>query len=195
MESLKKSSAQQKLEQHKKKVEEMTKKFEKLNQHQINSSNVDLNCAICLNLMSEPCLLPCKHRFCISCIRDSFRLNTCCPICRQTVDTRKFCPKQVDTKYQEEVKAQEKDLFEQKEKELQNGRGKINDQCDIEFDIGNHYGVIKNPAVSNGGHKDNIGKVLKHHWSAFVRVKYPNEHPPIEKLVEKVDFKLHETFK
>ena len=35
----------------------------------------------------------------------------------------------------------------------------------------------------------------KYLWSAFVRVKYPGEHPPIEKLVKHVEFTLHETFK
>ena len=72
----------------------------------------------------------------------------------------------------------------------------MQNQADIEFDIGNHYGVVKDPKVSwSSHHKDNKGKLLKHHWSAFVRVKYPSEHPPIEKLIQHVDFTLHETFK
>jgi len=33
----------------------------------------------------------------------------------------------VDTKYQEEIKAQEKDLFDQKEKEIEKTRGKASD--------------------------------------------------------------------
>ena len=119
------SAAQIKLQQHKDKIEKMTKKIEKKYEQQINSSNIDLNCAICLNLMAEPCQLPCKHRFCISCIRDSFRLKTDCPICRAPIDTRKFCPKTVDTKYQEEIKAQESTLFKQKEADLEKGRGKM----------------------------------------------------------------------
>ena len=64
-------------------------------------------------------------------------------------------------------------MFEKKELEKLNkyniGRQLFQIQYAIEFEIGNHY-------------------KKKGEWSAFVRVKDPEKHPGIEKLISYVDF-------
>ncbi|CAI9768718.1 unnamed protein product [Fraxinus pennsylvanica] len=42
---------------------------------------LQLKCALCLNLLNKPLLLPCNHIFCKFCIPKSSRLGTECPTC------------------------------------------------------------------------------------------------------------------
>ena len=35
-------------------------------------SKIDKDCAICLNIMVEPCKLLCGHRFCFKCLEKAF---------------------------------------------------------------------------------------------------------------------------
>ena len=43
------------------------------------------NCTICLNVLIESTTLPCKHRFCIQCMRNHINYNYTCPICGEEV--------------------------------------------------------------------------------------------------------------
>jgi len=40
---------------------------------------------MCFNMMIESCLLPCRHRFCIQCMRQHIGYSKQCPICRATI--------------------------------------------------------------------------------------------------------------
>ena len=52
-----------------------------------NEKEMEVDCAMCMNVMIESCLLPCTHRFCIQCIRKYLNtsVNRVCPLCRSEV--------------------------------------------------------------------------------------------------------------
>ena len=54
---------------------------QKTNTAHEENGKLDVNCPICDNLMVEPCLLPCNHRFCMQCINKTFDNEKKCPLC------------------------------------------------------------------------------------------------------------------
>lgn len=47
----------------------------------------DTTCPICLDIVSNACITPCKHIFCFKCIERSLRFDKKCPSCRQFVES------------------------------------------------------------------------------------------------------------
>ena len=46
----------------------------------------DLECGICLSLLTDPVHTPCLHVFCRACVKQALsRVNRRCPICRSLV--------------------------------------------------------------------------------------------------------------
>ena len=46
----------------------------------------EYKCAICLELLVEPVVLPCKHEMCRPCFRNNVeKANFLCPICRKRI--------------------------------------------------------------------------------------------------------------
>ncbi|XP_072316316.1 nuclear factor 7, brain-like [Eucyclogobius newberryi] len=43
----------------------------------------DLTCPVCQNIFRDPVLLQCSHSFCRDCLRQSYRVNKTCPVCRE----------------------------------------------------------------------------------------------------------------
>lgn len=43
---------------------------------QEEEKNCETECAICFNMMVESCILPCRHRFCIQCMRSHLGYQT-----------------------------------------------------------------------------------------------------------------------
>ena len=37
------------------------------------AENVETDCCLCFNLMIESCIMPCRHRFCIQCMRSHMK--------------------------------------------------------------------------------------------------------------------------
>ena len=46
----------------------------------------NFNCAICLQILRNPVVLSCVHRFCWSCLAQAASFGTCCPVCRKVQD-------------------------------------------------------------------------------------------------------------
>lgn len=66
------------------KVQEyVSKLLDKFDEDQLDDSEKD--CCVCFNLMVESTVLPCKHRFCIQCMRVHLEYGSACPMCRQPV--------------------------------------------------------------------------------------------------------------
>jgi len=61
---------------------------------------------------------------------------------------------------------------------------------EIEFEVGNFHELVKDAKKSNDGKNVN-----KHRWTGFIRIKDPKNRKYISKLVDKVRFHLHETFR
>ena len=52
-----------------------------------NEEEVDFepDCSVCLNILIESCLLPCKHRICYQCIKANESYLKQCPVCELVV--------------------------------------------------------------------------------------------------------------
>ena len=57
----------------------------RLDEKELDEAEKD--CCLCFNFMVESCLLPCRHRFCIQCIKAhlDYGANKKCPYCRASV--------------------------------------------------------------------------------------------------------------
>ncbi|KAL2643197.1 hypothetical protein R1flu_010784 [Riccia fluitans] len=52
----------------------------------------ELRCAICLSLFKVAATISCNHTFCRSCILESLRTNSCCPVCKTHSSRREARP-------------------------------------------------------------------------------------------------------
>ena len=43
---------------------------------------IDPNCTICFEVITQPCQLACQHVFCVPCLQLSLKYQRQCPICR-----------------------------------------------------------------------------------------------------------------
>ena len=43
----------------------------------------DWTCPVCLDILANPVVLDCSHRFCWGCITKAIEKNPCCPVCRK----------------------------------------------------------------------------------------------------------------
>ncbi|KAK7208236.1 hypothetical protein BZA70DRAFT_273212 [Myxozyma melibiosi] len=50
--------------------------------------NRHYTCAVCDNLMFEPCVISCGHSFCYSCLLEWFKRRKSCPTCRTKVELK-----------------------------------------------------------------------------------------------------------
>lgn len=65
---------------------------------------ISLKCSLCLNLLTEPKLLPCFHTFCLKCLQDYARHNAKdkafkCPVCEESITIPARGIKAFDTNY------------------------------------------------------------------------------------------------
>lgn len=61
----------------------------------------------------------------------------------------------------------------------------VGDQVEVEFEIGNHYKYLTNANVNRAGYKN------ENRWTAFVRLKKPEEKYLISHLVDHVEFDIN----
>ena len=48
-----------------------------------NVETEDWTCPVCLDVLNNPVVLDCSHRFCWGCITKAIETNACCPVCRK----------------------------------------------------------------------------------------------------------------
>ncbi|KAL2609855.1 hypothetical protein R1flu_028428 [Riccia fluitans] len=59
---------------------------------QLERMGSELRCAICLSLFKVAVTISCNHTFCRSCILESLRTNSCCPVCKTHFSRREALP-------------------------------------------------------------------------------------------------------
>lgn len=64
-------------------IECLSKALERFDEKELDEAEKD--CCMCLNLMIESCILPCRHRFCVQCMKEHLNYGDKCPICRHPV--------------------------------------------------------------------------------------------------------------
>ena len=138
--------------------------------------------------MVEPCKLPCGHYFCCGCIKWSFQSKTSCALCRKVPGANFKIS--VDKQFQEFLKAAYTDEYNIMKAHLVQA-GMLNDDIfGVQFVVGNRHELVKNPAKSNSSANTN-----KHRWTVFFELAHPELKKLTYKLVDKVEFMLHETFR
>jgi transcription initiation factor IIF auxiliary subunit len=61
----------------------------------------------------------------------------------------------------------------------------------IQFTVGNRHELVENPKQANS----NKNLKNKHKWTCFIELNHPMLKKYTYKLIDKVDFQLHETFR
>jgi hypothetical protein len=46
----------------------------------------EIECCVCMENITEHCLLSCQHMFCLSCIKKTFVIKKECPLCRKNIN-------------------------------------------------------------------------------------------------------------
>jgi E3 ubiquitin-protein ligase RFWD2 len=52
----------------------------------------DLECAICMSLLTDPFVTPCGHTFCHTCLSTHLQTGTTCPTCSSTISKTAVYP-------------------------------------------------------------------------------------------------------
>ena len=125
------------------------------------------DCDICMSTMVEPVTLPCKHSFCIICLREFWKQKTECPMCR-AVPTGNFVLK-VDKKLQNQVKKAEPGAYAEQIAELRKVNAVSEDFVDLKITLGNKHCIDK-PTTAKG---KNLGN--QHRWTMFVKIACQNK--------------------
>ena len=56
--------------------------MEKLNTEEEKLTQAYFECPICLDIMFKPTRTPCRHYFCLECLKNHFEYERKCPMCR-----------------------------------------------------------------------------------------------------------------
>ena len=168
------------------KTEQNLKKFKNMDDKGIK----DVTCAICLDVMVEPCRLYCGHRFCIQCVGAHFEDKHECAICR-TAMPNGFV-EQIDFQFQGSIQENHNDLYNEKMSSLMATNelfvGKENEITMVEFEIGNTHRIVwNNPKISQAGY------LIDNDTTTYIRINNPKLRFKAWKLIEKVQFMVPET--
>ncbi|XP_063048422.1 tripartite motif-containing protein 16-like [Engraulis encrasicolus] len=53
-----------------------------------SQDQVSITCPVCLDLLKDPVTIPCGHNFCMQCIKEDWKGEYICPLCRHTFSSR-----------------------------------------------------------------------------------------------------------
>lgn len=126
------------------------------------------DCPICLNIMVEPCKLPCDHYLCVVCLHRVMnqKVECQCPIDRQDIVN---CSPTIDFEMQAKIKKAYPEQYIAFEKELSQKNLLIGDKIFLEFEVGNTF-----KEVTENIRKSKDGYECKYSWTSFVRLADSN---------------------
>lgn len=142
---------------------------------------------MCFNLMVESCILPCRHRFCIQCMRQHLEYGQKCPLCRFPVPSffkMQYYHANVDQEYKKYIKRKFPAEYEAAiQKSMKRGlpSGK---QFPLEIEIGFYYNGYENPSYVTSFEQTQT----KSEWTIFIRCKNPTFRPLISQFISYADF-------
>ncbi len=149
-------------------------------------------CPLCLNVLYNPIITPCKHAFCYYCFEECQDLaikQNSCPLCRAKIkDSFKLV---IDKDYQEK-------LVKLLPKETQATKKYFDDfalllekeYIKIKLEYGNTHKLIENPRKL----RSSTNYENKHAWGVYVKVASKNCEDDSRKYISKVEFEMHPTF-
>ena len=127
-----------------------------------------------MDLLVDPCALPCDHIFCRKCIKLVVKRKMLCPMCRVAVDA-KFTPK-LAKEFQDRLKEKFPEEFQQE-------IAKLEDENTLRLEFVYGYTIKKkaNPAGS-------FGAETKYEYTLYLKCKNPEEK--VSKFVSKARFSV-----
>ena len=120
-------------------------------------------------------------------MQSAFTHRRQCALCRK-VPQASFDLK-VDKQFQQYLKIKSNQRFDKHFKSLKKEGKLFVDIIIVEFLVGNTYWKIENAPKNRGG------TPLDNGWACFIKLKDPNLQHLSHKLIEKVKFELHETYR
>lgn len=149
------------------------------------NERVETDCSICFNVMIDSCLLPCRHRFCVQCMREHLGYQEECPLCRQKVPSYfkcQFYMANVDQEFKQVIKKRlpldyELGLLGL----LKDGMQQV---FQMSFEVGQYYMGYENPSNCY----DHEQKFKTNEWTVFIRTENPSFRPMISQFITSVDF-------
>ena len=145
-----------------------------------DAEEIETECNVCYTTMVEPCTLPCKHSFCLLCIRTFFQNKIECPLCR-AVPPSNF-KLTVNLAFQKQIKKMAPEGYQDQLKHLRAQNAFSGDFVDVRIVFGNRHEIVPARGNSENTHK----------WTMFVKIG--NKGINANSLIEKVRFGLHPTF-
>ena len=76
--------------------------------------------------------------------------------------------------------------FEARKQILQEAGDLASEQMDLEFEVGNHYKMLTHSEIE----ENDLGLMLLHRWTAYIRIRDPKRAASIDKIIAHVDFTL-----
>ncbi|KAL4509285.1 hypothetical protein ABPG72_018216 [Tetrahymena utriculariae] len=146
-------------------------------------------CSICLGLYYNPVTTKCNHTYCKMCIEEliEYESQALCPLCRKEI--KNFANLIVD-KQKEQYLAQQfpKEFAKRLEEAKRQEQIKAN-QIFLVLEYGNNHEFEQNQQQS----QSNPNKTNSHRWCCFVKLNVSQGKE--SDYIDRVEFKLHETFK
>jgi len=147
-----------------------------------NNSNDEIDhhtCPICIHLLLNPILTPCKHSFCLNCYLECSELSSkrICPICRSPIPST-FEPN-IDKLYTQKLKELYPDEIKDREKYLEELNFLGKEFLRLRINFGNTCELVE--------HKGNT--VFR--WLAHLKLERDED---AKKYIDYVLFELHPTY-
>ena len=136
--------------------------------------------------MVEPTRLPCKHTFCVQCIKQFFLEKRECPMCRQLVDEKTKI--ELSQSLAKQIKKERPKSFEARHKQLDKDCQLMGNQKEVKFYFGNKHEAVKDAKTTRSGF------VNKHKWTMFIKTVDPKKDGPASNYISKVRYGLHPSF-
>lgn len=149
--------------------------------------NTEHECTICYEFMAQPAMTPCKHYFCIECIRGFQDREMACPMCRFKL-TKDFEPKVCEKRQAEIEKAAPKEFKARKDQLTKQGKW-MNEIRKVKFVMGNT--VTK---VTDQEYLKRVKRDSSWDWTMFVYAEEEGKRTTA-KYVKSVTYTLHPTYR
>jgi len=160
------------------------KSANKENKNCSNSSEIEHTCPICIHLLIQPIITPCKHAYCLKCYEECSELlvKNICPMCRSPIP-KDFNPI-VDKDYAKKlVQLFPKETLE-REKQLEELKLLEKEFLKLKLNFGNTHAIVPHPKKEGE---------TSHRWRAHLRIENLTDEQ-IQEYIQYVEFELHHTY-
>ena len=166
---------------------EIKKQLENFEKKELEDLETD--CSICYNMLVESCVLPCRHRYCVQCMRTQLSHSTACPLCRAQIPEyfkNQYYYHNIDKEFQSLLSKKFPLQYEQEIHNFMKADLPSGQKYFMSFEVGQYYMGYQNPSNVI----DHEQRFKKSEWTVFIRTKNPTFRPYISQFIDFVDFNI-----